>query len=87
MTDQLQEAYVVVRYSEDRDAECIASAVSPDNLVPGKDLIVNTWSIKREVHCVVKCKRGLRSLISTLDDFLFSIKVAENTLLSIRKDA
>jgi hypothetical protein len=86
LTDRVQEAYVVIICDEDREAECIASAVSPDNVVPGDDLIVNTWNKDREVRCMVSCRRGLRSLISTLDDILLSVRIAENTLQSIQKD-
>lgn len=86
MTDRVQEASLVLICDGDREAECIASAVSPDNVIPGDDLIVNTWSEDREVHCFVSCRRGFGSLISTLDDILLSVKIAENTLQSIRKD-
>jgi hypothetical protein len=86
LTDCAQEAYVVVICDGDREAESIALAISPDNVVPGDDLIVDTWNEDREVRCVVSCRRGLGSLISTLDDILLSVKIAENTLQSIQKD-
>lgn len=86
MTDRVQEAYVIIICDEAREAESIVSAISPDNTVPGDDLIVDTWNEDREVHCVVSCRRGLRSLIPTLDDILLSIKIADNTLQSIQKD-
>ncbi|UCD72508.1 MAG: hypothetical protein JSW01_03365 [Candidatus Bathyarchaeota archaeon] len=86
MTDRVQEAYVVIMCDGAGEAESIVSAISPDNIVPGDDLIVDTWNEDREVRCVVSCRRGLRSLISTLDDILLSVKIADNTLQSIQKD-
>jgi hypothetical protein len=84
LTDQIQEAHILIVCDGDQEAVCVASAISPDDAVPGDDLIVNTWNEDREVHCAVSCKRGLRSLISTLDDILLSAKIAENTLQSIK---
>ena len=85
--DRLQEACIVLKYGRKEVADCIASAVSPDNLIPGTDLVVETWSTEREVHCTVRCKRGLGSLLSTLDDLLSAIGVAEKTLRAMQGDS
>jgi hypothetical protein len=84
--NQIQEACIIIEYDNEKEAECIASAVSPDNVIPGTNLTVETWSTGREVHCTVRCERGLRSLVSTLDDLLSSIKTAEQILYTLRKD-
>ena len=86
MTDRAQEAYIIIMCDGTREAESIVSAISPDNTVPGDDLIIDTWNEDREVRCVVSCRRGLSSLISTLDDILLSVKIVDNTLQSIRKN-
>ena len=78
--DRIQEARIVLEYSREEVADCIASAISPDNLVPGTDIKVETWSTEREVQCTVRCKKGLGSLLSNLDDLLSAIGVAEGTL-------
>lgn len=82
----IQEACITIEYGSEKEAECIASAVSPDNMIPGADLTIETWSTGREAHCVVRCKKGLRSLVYTLDDLLLSIKIAEQILYDLRKD-
>lgn len=86
MTTQLQEARVVLRYKSEKEASCITAAVSPDNLIPGDNLSVETWSDGKELRCTVRCRRGLNSLISTLDDLLLSINTAEETLQALRKN-
>ncbi len=84
---QIQEACIVIKYDNEKEAECVASAVLPDNVIPGTNLTVETWSTGREVHCAVRCEKGLRSLVSTLDDLLSSIKTAEQILYTLQKDA
>ncbi len=84
---RIQEAHVILEYGGEEEADGIASSVSPDNLIPGKDLVVETWSTAKEVHCTVKCKRGLGSLLSTLDDLLSAIGVAEETLQAMRENS
>jgi len=55
-------------------------------MISGVDLVIETWSTGRKMRCAVRCKKGLRSLISTLDDLLSSIKVAEQILYDLRED-
>ncbi len=86
MTTELQEAHFVLEYKSEKEASCITAAVSPGNLIPGDNLLVETWVSGRELRCIVRCERGLSSLISTLDDLLLSVNAAEKALYALRKN-
>lgn len=77
------EAQIVLEYRDRQTAHAVANAILPDNFKTPKGLTVNTDCEGTRVITVVKCERGMSSLIATLDDLLSSASVAEKILQAI----
>jgi len=73
------EAEIRLSYKNEREAEAVTKAVSPDNVKVPSGLDVKTVRKGSEVHTIVDCKTRLQTLIATLDDLLACISVAEKT--------
>jgi len=78
------EAEIVIEYDDANIAEAIADAVSPDNYEAPSGLYIKTDNESGKVVTEIRC-RSLRTFIATIDDFLFSIAIAEKTLRETRK--
>lgn len=74
------EAQIVLEYRNGHVARAVANAVLPDNFKTPKGLSIETNSNGTKVITTVKCKRGIPSLIATLDDLLFCASTAERIL-------
>jgi tRNA(Ser,Leu) C12 N-acetylase TAN1 len=71
------EAEITLDYDDERIAEAVAQAVSPDNFKAPKGLSVKTtWKDGRVFTCI-KCEVKLATFIATIDDLLFSASTAE----------
>jgi tRNA threonylcarbamoyladenosine modification (KEOPS) complex Pcc1 subunit len=79
------EAEILLEYKNEDVASVIANAVSPDNFKTPKGLTVNTVCSNKEVITKVKCKGKFQTFISTIDDLLFCVSVAERSLGILRK--
>jgi hypothetical protein len=79
------EARIVLEYGDKRVAKAVAAAVSPDNFKTPEGLSVETCCEEGKVATTIKCKRGITSLIATVDDLLFCVSTAEKTLHIARK--
>ncbi|MEM2280464.1 MAG: KEOPS complex subunit Pcc1 [Candidatus Bathyarchaeia archaeon] len=79
------EAEITIFYESEREAEAIVKAVSPDNVKVPTGLNVKTERRGNVVWTFVKCDRGFRTFIGTIDDLLFAISTAEKTLKTARK--
>jgi hypothetical protein len=79
------EAEISLEYDDVRIAEAITNAVSPDNSVTPKGLLVKTRRDKRKVVTSIKCHQAFQTFISTIDDLLFSVATAERTLRETAK--
>jgi len=79
------EAEIRLCYKNEREAEAVAKAVSPDNVEVPSGLYVKTVRNGSEVHTTVECQTRLQTLIATLDDLLACVSVAEKTFKVAKK--
>lgn len=73
------EAEICLNYKNEREAQAVAQAVSPDNMEVPAGLSVVTVQNGSEVHTTIQCEKRLQTLIATIDDLLACISVAEKT--------
>ena len=71
------EAKIIISYENEREAEAVAEAVSPDNVKVPPGLSVTTTRKGSKVLTSVKCKSRFKTFIATIDDLLCCISVAE----------
>ena len=79
------EAKIRLCYKNEREAEAVAKAVSPDNVEVPPGLYVKTVRNGSEVHTTVECQTRLQTLIATIDDLLACVSVAEKTFKVAKK--
>lgn len=79
------EAEIVIEYDNARIADAIADAVSPDNSGTPAGLSVKTRSERKKVVTRISCRQGFSTFVATIDDLLFSVATAENTLRATTK--
>jgi tRNA threonylcarbamoyladenosine modification (KEOPS) complex Pcc1 subunit len=79
------QATVTLEYKDEKTAEAIAQAVSPDNFKTPVGLKVKTVQDSNKVITEIECKGKLATFTATIDDLLFSASTAEKTLHSITK--
>ncbi len=84
MAKNLQ-ATIQIEYSEEKTADAIAKAVSPDNFKTPVGLQVKTIRVNNKVLTIISCEGNLTTFTATIDDLLFSVSTAEKTLLTIKK--
>ena len=80
------EAEISLTYQNEREAEAVAKAVSPDNLEVPDGLQIETVRKGSDVLTKVECQTRLQTLIATLDDLLACVSVAEKTFNIARKE-
>lgn len=71
-------------YENEREAEAVAQAVSPDNVKVPSGLFIKTTHRGAKVLATVKCDLSLRTFIATIDDLLSCVSVAEKTFSAIK---
>ena len=79
------EATVTLEYADEKTAEAIAQAVSPDNFKTPIGLSVKTVRENNKVITQIQCEGKLATFTATIDDLLFSASTAEKTLRTINK--
>ncbi len=79
------EAELRLFYKNEREAETVAKAVSPDNVQVPQGLFIETVQKGFEVITKVDCQNRLQTLIATLDDLLACVSVAEKTFKVAKK--
>jgi hypothetical protein len=79
------EAEIRLSYKNEREAEAVAKAVSPDNVEVPQGLLIETLRNGSEVYTKVECQTRLQTLIATLDDLLACVSVAEKTFKVAKK--
>ena len=62
------EAEVRLYYENEREAEAVAKAVSPDNMNVPSGLFVETTTNESEVLTQIRCDLRLQTFIATIDD-------------------
>ena len=68
---------ITIRYADQRTAEAILRAVEPDNLTVPDGIEIEAEAVGGLVTINVDCRRGIGSLVATLDDLLSCIQAAE----------
>jgi len=73
------EAELRISYENEREAEAVAQAVSPDNVKVPQGLFIKTTRRGSEVLTQIRCELKLQTLLATIDDLLCCISTAEKT--------
>ncbi len=79
------EATITLEYADEKQAEAVANAVSPDNFKTPPKLSVKTRIEKRKVVTLIQCDSKLATFTATIDDLLFSATTAEKTIKAVNK--
>ena len=79
------EAKIAIEYDDARTAEAVAKAVSPDNFKTPHGLTVKTAYSGCKVVTEISCGEKISTFISTIDDLLFCVSIAEKTIQTTRK--
>ena len=79
------EATITLEYDDQKTAEAVARAVSPDNFKTPIGLVVRTVWKNNKVVTEIKADGKIATFIATIDDLLSSISVAEKALKAVQK--
>jgi hypothetical protein len=79
------EAEIKLFYKNEKEAEAVAKAVSPDNLEVPPGLFVKTVRRDSKVFTTVECQTKLQTFIATIDDLLSCVSVAEKAFSVARE--
>ena len=79
------EATVTLEYADEKIAQAVANAVSPDNFKTPTGLHVKTVREENKVVTQIQCEEKLATFTATIDDLLFSASTAEKTIRTIKR--
>ena len=79
------QAKIQLSYRDEKNAEAIAKAVSPDNFKTPEGLKISTVREKSEVVTEVECSGKLATFTATIDDLLSSASTAEKTVKAVKQ--
>jgi tRNA threonylcarbamoyladenosine modification (KEOPS) complex Pcc1 subunit len=79
------EATLALEYDDEKVAEAVAAAISPDNYKTPADLTVKTVRKQNIVLTEIRAEGKMATFIATIDDLLFSISTAEKALRTVQK--
>jgi len=79
------EAKITLSYKNEREAEAVAKAVSPDNVKVPLGLFVKTTRRGSKVFTTVECETKLETFMATIDDLLSCVSIAEKAF-SVAKE-
>lgn len=79
------EATITLEYDDEKTAEAVAEAVSPDNYKTPIGLAVRTVWKNNKVVTEIKTEEKIATFIATIDDLLSSISVAEKALKAVQQ--
>lgn len=77
------EATITLEYDDAKTADAIACSVSPDNLIKPAGLFIKTARKGSNIVTRVKTGGKLATFIATIDDLLFCVSIAEETLRTV----
>ena len=77
------EATITLEYRDQKTADAIANAVSPDNFKTPTGLAIKTERKNSHVVTEIKAEGKLSTFIATIDDLLFCVSTAEKTLRTV----
>lgn len=72
-------------YDDEREAEAVAKAVSPDNVEVPPGLAIKTARERSDVLTNVECHKSLHTFIATIDDLLSCVSIAEKSFTVAKK--
>jgi len=75
------EAKIRLSYKNEREAEAVAKAVSPDNVKVPAGLYVKTTRRGANVFTTIECGTKLETFMATIDDLLSCVSIAEKAFL------
>jgi len=78
------EASIQLSYKNAKEAEAVAQAVSPDNVTVPQGLHIKTTVHASTVSTKITCRTRFGTFISTIDDLLSAVSVAEKSLSAVR---
>lgn len=73
------EAEIRLCYKNEREADAVVKAISPDNVEVPPGLYIRTLRKGSVVQTNVHCQTRLQTLIATIDDLLACVSVAEKS--------
>ena len=76
---------MTLEYKDQKTAQAVAEAVSPDNFKTPIGLKVETTQDNNTVVTEIDCDGKLATFTATIDDLLFSASTAEKTIMTIAK--
>lgn len=79
------EAYIQIDYPSIQLASLIAGSIAPDNKPLPKGVTVSSRAEENSLRVFVSSTRPLLSLLTTVDDFLSMITLAEKTIKESNK--
>lgn len=79
------QAKIHLSYRDEKTAEAIAKAVSPDNFKTPAGLKISTIREKDKVITEIECDGKISTFTATIDDLLFSASTAEKTVKAVKK--
>lgn len=80
------EAEIVLIYKDPREAEAVAKAISPDNVKVPPSLSVETLRSDKKVSTWIICDESkFGTFISTIDDLLSCVLVAEKVVSAVNR--
>ena len=77
------QATITLEYKDQKTAQAVAEAVSPDNFKTPVGLQVKTLRENNKVITEIYCDSKLATFTATIDDLLFCASTAEKTLKAI----
>jgi hypothetical protein len=77
---------IKINYNNEKIANSIAKALTPDDKCAPPYLEVRTWNMNGELNSKIECKDRFDTFISTIDDLLASIQAAEKNIQMIDSD-
>jgi hypothetical protein len=81
------QATITLEYKDEKTAQAVSEAVSPDNFKTPVGLHVKTVRDNNKVITEIECDGKLATFTATIDDLLFSASTAEKTLRIIGKQS
>ncbi len=79
------EAKITLSYKNEREAEAVVKAVSPDNVKVPYGLYVETKREGSKVFTLIRCKKGLQTFMATIDDLLSHVSIAERAFSVVKE--
>jgi len=77
---------IIIEFSEKDIAEKIFKAINPDNKPLPKGLEIKSWVDNNKIFFYIECKRGIYSLLFTINDIFEMISLSEKTLKIVARN-